>query len=322
MLWRLSIAVVGLAVAGQAALLPEKFANYTRGEIAQIKPADAEVWNEYGLTGIERAEYNGGGGRLAITAYRLNDPTGAFAAFQWQRPADAQSGSTSASMPDGSLVAQANYLIRVEGGKLNPIDAQELYRQLPKQVHTSLPPLYAYLPNRGRVANSERYLLGGNSLAKFEPRIPAELAALDRGAEAQMAQYKTGGSQIQLTIISYPTPQMAIAFARKFEGLMGAAVRRSGPLLAVVPEGAGSKLAGRLLEEINYRPNLTWNEFVPKDTPQDAAKMILAILTLAAGLIGLALVLGLVFGGSKVLAKRFGLAGADDGFTSLHLEGK
>jgi hypothetical protein len=314
--------LVAAAVSTQAALLPPKFGSYTRvTETAQIKPADPEIWSEYGLTAAERAEYSGPAGTVAVTAYRLQDPTGAFGAFQWQRPASAQSGDTAASIPGGSLVLHANYLIHTEG-RIGPIEAAELYKQLPDVVRTSLPPLYAYLPKRGRVPNSERYVLGNAALARFEPRIPAELAGLDRGAEAQLARYRSGGSEVQMTIISYPTPQMAIAFARKFEGVPGAAIRRSGPLLTVIPEGTTNGGVEKLLSEVNYNPKLTWNEFVPKDTPQDAAKMILAIVALAGGLIVLSLVLGLTFGGSKFLARKLGWARADDGFTSLHLEGK
>jgi hypothetical protein len=197
-----------------------------------------------------------------------------------------------------------------------------LYAALPDQVSTSLPPLYGFLPARGRVANSERYLLGTNSLGRFEPRIPASLASFDRGAEAQAAKYRKGGAEVQMTIISYPTPQMAIERARAFASLAGAAVKRSGPLLAVIPEGAGQPGAEKLLEEVSYNPNFTWNEYVPKHTTQDAARMILAISALAAGLIVASLGMGLFFGGSKVLAKRFGMSHADEGFTSLHLDRK
>jgi hypothetical protein len=50
--------------------------------------------------------------------------------------------------------------------------------------------------------------------------------------------------------------------------------------------------------------------------------MILAIALLAAFLIATSVVLGLMFGGSKLLARRLGWAASEDAFTSLHLEGK
>jgi hypothetical protein len=90
-------------------------------------------------------------------------------------------------------------------------------------------------------------------------------------------------------------------------------------LIAVVPDGRGNPLAKKLLAGIEYRPNIMWNEYVPKHTTQDAANMILAISMLAAGLIVSSLVLGLFFGGGKILAKRFGFKGADDELTSLHI---
>ena len=322
MLWRLSVTLIAAGVSLQAALLPESFAQYKRGAVSPVTLEDPAVWSEYGFESAETAEYTGGGRTFSVTAYRLKDPTGAFAAFQWQRPTGATSATISASLPNGVLVAHDNYLIRVDGAKPNAQNLAALYKALPNVVRTSLPPLYGYLPKRGRVASSERFLMGHASLERFEPRIPAALAAFHLGAEAQSARYRSGGAEHQLTVFSYPTPQMAIERARAFGTLTGAAVKRSGPLLAVIPDRAGNSGAARLLEEIAYNPNFTWNEYVPKDTPQDAAKMILAIVSLAGVLIVLSFVLGLFFGGSKILAKRFGMAHAENGFTSLHLDNK
>ena len=112
---------------------------------------------------------------------------------------------------------------------------------------------------------------------------------------------------------------MAIERLRQFQKLERAAVRRSGTLIAVVPEGKDSPDAASLIEQVNYTPNLMWNEYVPKNTPQDAAKMILAISVLAAGLIVASVIMGLFFGGGKVLARKFGMQPAEEDFTSLHL---
>jgi hypothetical protein len=50
--------------------------------------------------------------------------------------------------------------------------------------------------------------------------------------------------------------------------------------------------------------------------------MILAIITLAGILIVAALGFGLLFGSSRILARKFGLAGGEEEFTSLHLDKK
>jgi hypothetical protein len=96
-------------------------------------------------------------------------------------------------------------------------------------------------------------------------------------------------------------------------------MRRSGPLLAVVLNAAGNDAAQTLLSGITYNPNVSLTEEVVRNTPQDAARMILAIATLAAGLIVLATLLGVVFGGSRILAGKFGMQTAKEGFTTLHL---
>jgi hypothetical protein len=114
---------------------------------------------------------------------------------------------------------------------------------------------------------------------------------------------------------------MAIERTREFEKA-GFAVRRSGPLVSVVPEAADGSGAEKLLAEIEYKPSLTWNEWVPKDTPQDAAKMILAISMLAAGLIVASVLLGIVFGGSKSVLRKLGMRGAGDELTTLGLTEK
>lgn len=321
MLWRLSW-FLAVASAAPAAILPQSFGGYTRVSASPVTPDDAALWAEFGLNQAERASYNGAGQRFTLTAYRLKDPTGAFAAFQWQRPPEAQSSATSASIPGGSLVMQDNYLLRIEGDVPHPSSLPELYKQLPQVTRSALPPLYSYLPVRDRAANSERYLLGNTALKRFAPRIAPELAAFDRGAEAQLARYRTGGSDLQLVLISYPTPQMAMERLRQFANVPGTVVRRTGPMLALVPEGAGNPAAESLVNQITFNQNLTWNEQANAPTTQDAAKMILAISLLAAGLIVSSVLLGIVFGGSKLLAGRFGMAAAKEGFTSLHLDNK
>jgi len=161
--------------------------------------------------------------------------------------------------------------------------------------------------------------LGPDALGRFEGRIPSQVASFERGAEAASAHYKTRGGELQLTVFQYPTPQMAIERTRHFEKLEGAAVKRSGTLIAVVPDGKAHPEALKLVEAVRYTPNLMWNEYVPKHTTQDAAKMILAISVLATGLIVASVVLGLFFGGSKLLARRFGMRPPEEDFTSLHL---
>jgi hypothetical protein len=302
-----------------AAILPDQFADFKRTTSSEVAVEDRPVWEEFGFEAGERAEYVAGDRKASITAYRLKDPTGAFAAFQWQRPSAATSGQTSATVPGGKLLIHANYLLSVNG-PVKPAEQTQLQGKLPKIVKSSLPPLAGYLPVKGRVANSERYVLGPASLGKFEPRISPALASFERGAEIQLARYRTKRGEVQLAITSYPTPQMAIERTRAFGQLADASIARSGPMVVVaLPKTAEAEA---LVQSVSYQPKLTWTEHVSKDTPQDAAKMILAIMILAGVLIAASVLLGFLFGGVRIAIGRFGIQTADHSLTTLKLDGK
>jgi hypothetical protein len=302
-----------------AAVLPDQFAGFRRLSTSTPVLENRAVWDEFGFQSAETAEYAAGGRKVSITAYRMKDPTGSFAAFQWQRPANAASGLTSATVPGGKMVIHANYLLSVSGS-IHPAEQAELHGKLPDLVHSSLPALPGYLPVKGRIANSERYVLGPASLVQFEPRISAGVASFDRGAEVQMARYRPRGGEVQLAIVAYPTPQMAMERLKEFASLPDAVAARSGPMVIVgLP---ASPDAEALVKSVSYQPKLSWTEHVSKNTPQDAAQMILAICVLAGVLITASVLLGLVFGGFRIAVGRFGIQTADHSLTTLNIDAK
>jgi hypothetical protein len=322
MLWRIASIVVLLTAALHAAtLLPEQFGVYRQaGNASDAAPADPAVWKEFGFTAGAESKYTStGNDAFTLSAWRFEDPTGAFAAFQSLRPDTAVSAGTSASLPDGgSLVLHKNYVLRFAGGKPHPGELTELYGKLPETRSSSLPPLTGYLPVKGRVPNSERYVLGPAGLERFVPGVDAGTVSFQMGPEAQSARYRIKGEEVRLTIFSYPTPQMAIAKLPEFAKLPDTTVRRSGPMIVVASPKA--KAAETLLTDVNYNPKLTWNEYAPKDTVQDAAQMILAIMMLALILIVASVFLGFMFGGFRVVRERLGFKPAGEEFTSLHLQ--
>src|SRR4051812_13917659 len=217
----LSIAV---GAAANAELLPERFGNYTRGDIQPVTLSDRPVWDEYGLDKAEQATYKSGANQLVMTAYRLKDPTGALAAFEWVRPAEVTAlklSEYSAGHGNNTLVQLGNYLLSFQGGRPTPTDLKQILVFIPKYDQSSLPALRTHVPATHLIPNSERYVLGPASLEKFESRIPPSLAAFHMGAEAQLARYKTKHGESQLAIFSYPTPQMARERLDAFQKLPG-----------------------------------------------------------------------------------------------------
>ena len=87
------------------------------------------------------------------------------------------------------------------GERGGPLALDPSYRGL-------LPTLPGFLPAAGLRPNSERYIVGPSTLAKFYPGISPSLAAFHLSAEAETATFgKDGG--IQLAIFSYPTFEIA-----------------------------------------------------------------------------------------------------------------
>ncbi|MEO8131415.1 MAG: DUF6599 family protein [Bryobacteraceae bacterium] len=310
-----------LCGSAHGALLPEWFGNYKRTEIKPVVLPDRRVWDEYGFDAAEQAVYRSGANKMLTTAYRLKDPTGALAAFQWLRPDDAtplKLAEYAAGYGDSSLLLMGNYVLSFQGNRPTPADLKQIFVYLPRYDQSSLPSLRNHLPADHLIVNSQRYVLGPASLQKFEPRIAPSLAAFHLGAEAQLARYKTKNGESQLAVFSYPTPQMARERVDAFHKIDGVVAKRSGPLVAVIVSPPDADDAERILSQVRFEQEITWSQKIPK--PQgNPGDMLMGICILAAVLIGLSVLFGFFLGGFRVALARFGIGSAHDAFTSLQI---
>lgn len=300
MLWRVAIFVAGVG-ALHAAIWPEHLGPYTRKWAGPAASPSATV-DEYGRQGVEAADY----GPFKVTAEQFKDTTGAYAAALEHGVPSVQVG---------------NYVISCTGKC--PKDLPALSESLPHVSHAPLPTLGSYFPEKGLVPRSERYILGPVGVQAFAPQIPAAAVAFQFGTEGQIARYRTSQGEQTLAIFSYPTPEMARQQMAEMQKLPGAVVKRSGPLVAVVPGASDTAQAQRLLDQLSWRASVSLDERPPITVkPQSVAKMILAILTLAGIIVGFCLFSGLAFGLSRVFVRKFGIAGADGPMILLNLRDK
>src|ERR1051326_3079921 len=249
-----------------AGIWPDTFGAFHRTVVQPVEVSDRPLWDEYGFQQAEQAQYESGVQKFTATAYRLQDSTGALAAFEWQRPADAKSSPVAklAVETSGSLmVAHGNYVLLFNGYKPNVGEIDALYQTLPSLDQSSLPVLIGYLPKDQLVANSERYVTGPVALQKFYSGIPPSTAAFHLGAEAQLARFRARGGELGLAIFSYPTPQIARERLVDFQRISGVMAKRAGPLVAVILSPGSADDAERLLAKVRYEPAITWNERVP-----------------------------------------------------------
>jgi hypothetical protein len=315
----LGLALLLPALPASTAIWPNQLGAWAGSGSQPLPVADRALWSECGLQQAEQAEYSSGARRFHAEAYRLQDSTGALAAFDWQRPSDSRPSKLAdlaAETADGMLLVYHNYLLRFAGWKPTAADLAPFLGNL-RDVHQApLPTLKDYLPAGDLVPNSERYVLGPASLERFEPRVPASVAAFHLGAEACLAQYRTKSDPLKMSVFSYPTPQIARQRLPEFEKLPGAMARRSGTLVAVVFSPFEADGAERLLSQVRYQASITVNERVP--TARDnIGNLIVNIFTL----IGILLVMFLVAGLAFAFLRRWLWWGrSQEAMIVLHLE--
>ncbi len=305
-----------------AAILPDAIGPYHRASATPAALADRALWDEYGLKEAETAAYENGARKFTASVYRLQDTTGAMAAFDWQRPAQSRASKAAALAAEtgnGLLVVHGNYLLSFNGYKPAPGELEAVVQALRDVDTTVLPVLATYLPQEGLVPNSERYVTGPVGLAKFDPRIPPSVAAFHFGTEAQLGVFHSAKGDMPLSIFNYPTAQIAMERVPEFEKLSGAVVKRSGPMVALVLSPPDPDFAERVLAGIRYQAQVTRDEYVP--TRRDnIAVLILNIFVLIGILLAFSIVAGLAVGGVRTWLRR-GRHGVEaEPMISLHLE--
>jgi hypothetical protein len=311
--------------ADNSAFLPHSFAGWTQtGSVkttsnpAQADSAYPAVLKEYGFTDSETATYTRDDGRkLTVKAARFGDATGAYGAFTFYRhPAmkTEEIGTKAASANNRILFFRSNVLVDANFDRVTEMSGSEL-RELAAMLPSAqgsannLPNLPEYLPKNDAVANSAKYILGPQALlASHAPLTPEQIDFADE-AEVLYQDYTSHSGDLTLTVINYPTPQIAAQRLRSLQGAQqsnGAPllVRRSGPLVDIVTGAVGSSEARDLLNSVNYEAEVMWNEATSLSKRDNIGNLIIAVFTLIGIILVISLIFGVFFGGIRVLIKR------------------
>jgi hypothetical protein len=304
----------------QAGIWPEQFSQAKRLSVKTVAISNQKLWSEYGLQEVEQAQYESGSDKFTATAYRLQDSTAALGAFDWQRPKDAkpsQLGQLAVETPNQTMLAHANYLLVFDGHKPQVGELGSLFQSLPKLDQSPLPALQGYLPTEGLVPNSQRYVIGPESLAAFDPGVPAGVAAFHLGSEAQIGTFRAAGGEMKLAIFNYPTPTIARERLAEMQKLPGAITKRAGPLVALILAPPNADDAERLLSQVRYQASISWDQYVPSRR-DNIGNLIVNAFILIGVLLAFSTVAGLAFGGLRVLMRR-GRKEDPEAMTVLHL---
>jgi hypothetical protein len=219
------------------------------------------------------------------------------------------------------LVELGDFLVQVIAPKsLGESDLQELIKQLKAKADTApLPPVRGYLPERDLVDGTQRYAQGAagfanavNSLGHPEFAGISSDMGFATGAEPEVmaAQYASGANRGTLLLIAYPNPQLAEQHLRHLAGVIpgvsaSGALERKGSVLSMVIAPSSKAYADKLQRSINYETQVTWNEPSTTATDPPIVSTLVKIFVGTGVFMLVALVLGVAFGGVRVLTKRF-----------------
>lgn len=316
-------AVTGFAQP-KAGFLPSQFSGWrlepqtvkTGSDPAAVDVTDAPVLKEYGFSDSETSTYLRDGRKMQIKAARFKDATGAFGAFTYYVQPQMRSetiGDKAASNNSRILFYKGNILVDVSLERVTAMSGADL-RSLagalphPRGDIAALPTLPGNLPAQSQVPNTSRYITGPEALARLGISIPAQLIDFSKSPEIVTAQYRSSAGQATLTIIGYPTPQIA---REKLPQLESASLpggpfyfKRTGPFVAVINGNISNDEAQSLLASVNYDADITWNQATKPRPQEDRAGFIVALVLLCVLVVLAAAIFGFAFGGLRILLSK------------------
>jgi hypothetical protein len=311
-------------IRAQNTTLPKQFRNWTMtkclGQGARLLLAD-----ETGQRESEVCDYSSGDKEFGIRLDLYRDPSSAYEIYTSRLRATMMPtnlGQTAAFDRDGVLIQEGS-LVLSSTANISKEDLTALVAAVEaKSEKSPLPPIRMYLPAQGRLVGTERYALGPEALKRAlaeagQPQMPALVDAIGFGraadAEAMLARYSSQGKgRGVLLLLEYPTPNVAeqhihhLAEVLPTEANRGEeSILRKGSLLSIVLSASSPEFAKSLREASNYETQVTWNE--PSQTLTDPPLMSMMVkIFIGTGVFMVAaIVLGIAFGGVRILTKRF-----------------
>jgi len=309
-------------------VLPKQFGKWVLGdgpadEPKLVFPTNA-VLQEAGVKNVEVERYSDGKKWLRVWIEEYRDPSGAYEAYTSSLDPKLNAstvGELTAAGDDKLLALVGNRVVRILWIRnATDVDLKLLLDSLRQKAdRTPLPPIRSYLPEEGLIQGTQRYALGPagfdaaltslneNKFSSITPEI-----GFATGAEAMLASYQAERNKSQdLLIIDYPTPQIAEQRLHHIQrvlaanpGLAGATVERRASLLSLVLSPVSAEAAAKLRDDIHYETSVTWNE--PSQTLTDPPWLLVVkgIFVGTLAFCGIAIVMGIAFGGVRVLTKR------------------
>ena len=345
--------------APEGPLLPDDFAGWvanekpkTAADPAELDNANVAALKEYGCTGGMTASYKRGDETLKLKAFSFNDVSGAYGAYSFYRQngwPKVEIGTGGASDKNHVVFWKGNTVIDATFSHVGPMSAgelRELAKNLPMpQGNRALnPPIIGALPQSSMDRQTMHFTQGPVGYAGAGGVLPAELVGFDKDAEAVTANYSLSSGPAVLTVIDYPTPQIAEAQEKRIRDYIKAGsgaqppftkalqdsdqasleVRRSGPIVALVSGDAIPDESHKLIAQVHYSADLTSMPQPHESEVSKTSRFLMGVASLVIIGCTAAVLLGLFLGGGRALYRvargRPASSVYEAEFISLHLE--
>lgn len=303
-------------------ILPKEFRSWHLSSCNSKSP-DFGFWKEAGLRNVNDCEYTAGGATVNVRLAQYNDPSSAYEVFTGLLRTGmmpAKLGQVAAFDKDMVLIQEGTLVLR-STANVSQDDLGELVKAVDAQSEKSpLPPLRTYLPIAGQVVGTERYALGPEALQAAlhglgvtDTEGLAKAVGFTSSAEAMVARYSNPGKGSGiLLLLEYPTPQLAEQHIHHLDEVLpkaakqaGTVIERKGSLLSMVLAPSSVEYAKSLSEAANYETQVTWNEAGQAATDPPITSTLVKIIMGTGVFMVAAVVLGIAFGGVRVVTKRF-----------------
>lgn len=310
------------SISAQEVSLPKQFRNWQRTSCV-AKPMHFGFEREAGEREFSACGFSSGDKTIAISVGRYHDPSSAFEVYTSRLRSGVvptNLGQVSAFDKDGVIILEGS-LVLSSTSNISKDDLGALVKALEAGSEKGpLPPVRTYLPTMGRVLGSERYALGPEAmraamggLGQSEMAVLVDAAGFSSGAEAMLARYASPGKgNGVLVLLEYPTPQLAEQHIHHLEEVLPAAakqagtvIERKGSLLSMVLAPSSAGYAKALREAVDYETQVTWNEASQTATDPPITSIMVKIFIGTGVFMVAAVVLGIAFGGVRVITKRF-----------------
>lgn len=207
---------------------------------------------------------------LTIEILTLEDERGAYSLVSFLRPGALAAGPPGDFLAEseGELCfAQSRYFVRIRSRA--PAD---MLRRIATSVgnrigrHAQAPPsLVTHLPEEGCARASIRYYMGPRSAEAFSQPVAGRRPVFADPTEIVQASYSVEGRSGFLTLVSFPTMQMADDYYERGMDWLGQAVRparlyaaKAGPIIGILEGNFDPEIADKVLGSVQYSYTVQW----------------------------------------------------------------